>query len=330
MTAFPRIASVILAVLRLVASREELRVDIERGPVQRRNLMSKWSTGVDIAGRKQEGSGKLAGFDSRSAAGHRPKISTRWFATGVALLCGCAAESSDQLITVEIQLESLATIHTEGQALVVDPADVTIDEQGRWVVTDRGDKAIKIFAADGESSTVGSAGAGPGQFQALVSGGLFGPGNDTVFGYDLISRVISLFDLAGNFVRTVTVESRVAAPIAFLRLVDDTLLLASGWIPPDNSPAVRLFDLEGRAVGSFVQVSKILDDMPREARTSMGVIADGRDGLIFSALFGHDTILVHDVSGRLHDAGRLEAFGDVPLLRLPELVRLNRGSLRKP
>jgi hypothetical protein len=277
-----------------------------------------------------EESRMLTVFDPRSAAGRQAKVFLSLSATGVALVCGCAAEPSVQLVSVETRFEQVATIQTKGQALVVDPADVTVDSRGRWVVTDRGDKAIKIFFPGGRSVIVGGPGGGPGEFQALVAGGLLGADSDTVFGYDLITQVISLFDSAGNYVRDIALESSARAPLAFLRSVDDTLLLGSGWIPPDDSPAVHLFDLNGRAVGAFLRLNRLLDGMPPRVRTSMGVIADGRDGLIFTALFGYDTILVHDMHGRVRDTGVLEVPGDLPMLRLPERIRANQGRLRRP
>jgi hypothetical protein len=256
-----------------------------------------------------------------------------------AIACGCTIlfggscadeEVPERPVSVQTRIESVASFHTAGQALVVEPADASIDHLGRWVVADRRDKVIKVFATDGSYSIFGRSGRGPGEFQALVGAGLMDAGRDTVYGYDLITRLMVMFNSAGQFAGTYALEGPARAPIAFLRPVGDSLMLGSGWIPLDNSEAIHLYDRRGHHLRSFLRLGRLMKPMPSATRNGMGVVADAREGLIFSALMGYDTVFVHDLTGKLRGSGRLEMSGGERLLRLPERVAANGGKINRP
>jgi hypothetical protein len=209
---------------------------------------------------------------------------------------------------------------------VADPADITVYAADRWLLADRGDKVIKVLSRDGDIETIGRPGKGPGEFQALAAAGVMGA---DVFAYDLVARTLSWFDRDGDLTASLPLASSTPAPFVFWRNMDDSLFVASGWIAPGKVPTVHLFDRSGHEVRSFLRLDGLMRDLTPEAYGGMGVMADGADEMILTALFGHDTVFVHDARGRLRASGRLTADTDLPLLRLPDLVRENGGSMRR-
>lgn len=225
-------------------------------------------------------------------------------------------------------IDSVRTIALKGRKLLVDPADAAIDEDGRLVVTDRADKVLKAVSMSGDMQTFGRPGKGPGEFQSLVSGGVWNRG---VFGYDLIARSLRVYDSSATFVENIALGSDVPTPFASIRTADDSLVLATGWIPSGRNPAIRIFDRRGRQVSAMFPAWELTRDLNPRAHAAMGVVADLRSGLVFAAAFGYDTLIVYDLKGRTLATTTLRiASSQMPILRLPERVKSNNGELRRP
>lgn len=81
------------------------------------------------------------------------------------------------------------------------PSGVAVDDDGRMYVLEMGNSRVQVFDPDGEYiRTLGGPGQGPGELE-LPAGITIG--RDQVMVYDLNSRRLSLWDLAGNHVRDV-------------------------------------------------------------------------------------------------------------------------------
>jgi hypothetical protein len=261
-------------------------------------------------------------------------VSWAFRAFGPRLLCvsalvatACSERPSPEFPAVAVSLDSLRSITTRGGAFLVDPADATVDDSGRLLVTDRGDKVLKVLSFSSEPAVIGRAGKGPGEFEALVSGGIW---DGTAFGYDLIAKALHRFGSSGEFLVTTPIGAEIPTPLMFIRVSEDMRLLGTGWLPPNAGPAVHLFSRDGNTVRSFFRAGEVAAGLSPRGVAAMGVLADVREGRVFVAMFGHDTLIVFDTLGKTLAAMKLRVADPViPLLRLPERAAANDGSLRR-
>jgi len=94
-------------------------------------------------------------------------------------------------------------VDTVGTVELGDPTDVTIDSNGRIIVSDTLDDRIEIFDASGNylsSSSFGSTGTGDGQFN--FPSGVDVDSNDRIIVSDTVNINVQIFDASGNFVTT--------------------------------------------------------------------------------------------------------------------------------
>jgi hypothetical protein len=202
-------------------------------------------------------------------------------------------------------------------------------QDGRILVTDGSDRAIKVFDRDGvQSVEIGGAGAGPGQFAVLTAAGVLG---DSAFGWDMRANRLTVFAPTGRFARAFSLQGPGSPRFARVRVMDDSLLVASGWVMgAHDRPLVEVFHRDGRRVGRMVNMSEVLSPPDPHLLPHTGVFADGRDGVVFTTVLGFDTIMAHTPGGRLLGAGRVGLTGYEPVLDLRRLLRQNRGTLQRP
>jgi hypothetical protein len=94
---------------------------------------------------------------------------------------------------------------------------------GRIAVANGGSQELRFFDSIGTYlATAGRKGGGPGEFEQL--GPVFALPGDTVAGFDWSLRRISLFDPAGQFVRSFTLDFPAGAPVPLGRLADGAWL----------------------------------------------------------------------------------------------------------
>jgi hypothetical protein len=205
-----------------------------------------------------------------------------------------------------------------------------MDRLGRFVIGDLSDRSIKIYSADGRRvDTFGRSGRGPGEFQYLMDVGVVG---DRVFGYDYPSNQLAYFAEDGTLTGTVPLAREgFEKPQAYsiTAISGDRFLIATA--PQKGAQLLRITGPNGATVREF---------LPLDARWTSpqalweGVFlpdhiwhqADAFGGLIFSGMWGGESLYVHNYSGVLQGSGPVDAAE--PLVSLPELLARNNGRIR--
>lgn len=132
------------------------------------------------------------------------------------------------------------------------PSGVAVDDDGRMYVLEMGNSRVQVFGPGGEYiRTLGGPGQGPGELE-LPAG--IAIGGDRVMVYDLNSRRLSLWDLAGDHVRDVAFSARLQPGIfagsggSFVgatrrRLEDRSALIDVALFSTDGSETLRYTSL---------------------------------------------------------------------------------------
>lgn len=101
---------------------------------------------------------------------------------------------------------------------------------GRVVVADDGDAALRAFGPEGEASgSFGRPGDGPAEFRMLQAMGL--QGVDTVWAYDFVHQRFSIVGPSLTLDREITLRTPVSAGLAVGRLRNGTFLVGEAWSP---------------------------------------------------------------------------------------------------
>jgi hypothetical protein len=124
---------------------------------------------------------------------------------------------------------------------------------GRIVVANGGSQEVRYFDSTGRHlATVGRKGGGPGEFEQL--GSVMALRGDTVAAYDWSLRRVSLFDAAGRFVWSFSLEFSAGSPMPLGRFADGSWLCnrlfsfrpgASGTQVVRDTMALLVFDSAG-------------------------------------------------------------------------------------
>jgi hypothetical protein len=206
---------------------------------------------------------------------------------------------------------------------------ISLGADGRIYIGDASDKAVKVFAANGvQGEAIGTAGAGPGEFTTLLSSGILG---DSVFGWDGSANRLTVFGPDGRYARNMALHQAGSPPWARMRAMDDSLLVASGWVlRVQDRPLVEVFDRQGQRVGRMMNLSRLLSPPDPELLAHTSVFADGSEGVVFATLHGFDTIMAFTPRGRLLGAGRIGLEDHEPVLDLRRLLARSGGTLKRP
>jgi len=205
---------------------------------------------------------------------------------------------------------------------------LTAMADGRVLVGDQSDRAVKVFGRDGvQAPPIGRAGAAPGEFALLNSSGALG---DSAFGWDSRANRVTVFDPSGRYVRSFPVRQPGSPRFVRLRVMDDSLLVGSGWVMgAHDQPLVEVFDRTGRRVGRMAQMKEVFSPPDVHLLPHTAAYADGREGVVFTTIHGVDTIFAHTADGRLLGTGRVDLADHEPVLDLRRLLRRNGGSLQR-
>lgn len=248
-----------------------------------------------------------------------------------ATVSGCASRDAgaDALPQVRMEIEHLATLDRAAGPILASANSIARGSDGRIYIGDSRDQVIKVFGPDGvQQEPVGKSGPGPGEFATLLSAGLLG---DSLYGWDMRTNRLSIFNRAGEFVRAIPLRQPSSPMLSRIRVMDDSLLVASGWVlGAHDRPLVQVFDRDGHRLGQLMNLDKLLSPPDPELVQHTWAFADGSDGIVFSTIQGVDTILAFDALGRPLGAGRIGLAGREPVLNLPALIKANGGSLRRP
>lgn len=260
-------------------------------------------------------------------------MDTRWgAAASLLLLCACGTSGAEEIATgsgrYSVAVEHLSTLDVGSGAIVASANSMARSGDGRIYIGDDSDRAIKVFGADGvQERPVGGPGRGPGEFTTLLSAGVLG---DSVFGWDGVANRLTVFDTAGEPVRTVALRGPHSPLWSRIRTMDDSLLVASGWaMGAHDKPLVEVYDRTGHRVGRMMNLKRLLSPPEPELLQHTWVFADG-GGVVYSTIHGVDTIFAYTPGGRLLGTGRLGLAGYRPVLDLRQLIARSEGRLRRP
>lgn len=249
-------------------------------------------------------------------------------------LADCASRDADAALRqalppVTLTLERVGSLQTEPGPLLASANSLARGRDGRVLVGDGSDRQIKVFSSGGaQIQPIGRPGAGPGEFATLLSAGMLG---DSAFGWDVRANRLTVFDPAGRYARAVALQQPGSPRFGNIRVMDDSLLVASGWVMgAHDRPLVEVFDRTGRPVGQMANFKRVFSPPDPKLLPHVWVFADGSDGVVFSTLHGFDTIQAHSPDGRLLGAGHLGLRGHQPVLDLRRLLAQNHGDLMRP
>ena len=152
------------------------------------------------------------GTISGSVAESRLGISIR-DSSGVAVVEYDVFPSQGQVWTVD-QVPQLSL--GAGDELGIDAfgnvIGVTVIGDGQTVIADRASGELKSFESSGRHRwTSGGSGEGPGEFRNLT--GVLSFGADSIIAWDSGSSRVSVFDVLGNYVRTIVLAGSVEIPL---------------------------------------------------------------------------------------------------------------------
>lgn len=242
---------------------------------------------------------------------------------------GCSARGAAHAEgTGELAVTVLDTLRTPGGYAVGKPVWISVDRGGRAVVADQSDKSLKLFDPRGRAlSTVGRPGSGPGEFTALLGGGLLG---DSLYAYDFNQTRFTVFSPQGRYARSVLLGS-VGEPMpAAARVVDDTLVLVVGFaVGAHTRDLLRLMRPDGTQRASFFNLSRYFSPENPDLIQASSVYADGAGGTVFAGVMGLDSLYAFDYAGRKVGAGAVRV-GSAPLPSFKALIAGNRGRRLRP
>ena len=224
-----------------------------------------------------------------------------------------------------IAMETAARLREDASSLVVRPLGISVDPNGHYVIPDRSDKNIKVFAPGGDLvRIVGRAGHGPGEFTGLAAGQAYG---DSTIGYDIAGGRLTVFGPDGRYVRSLTLAGRY--PLASsVSVVDDSLFLLTAFAAGNaGRNLLTLIRPDGSRIASFFNPSNYLSNTPALLQNT-GVKADGVNGVVFAVLVGGDSVYAFDYAG--HRLGSQGVDPEQPLVTTRTLLERNGGKLRRP
>lgn len=243
------------------------------------------------------------------------------------------SESHDGLPIVanaKVWIEEIASLDDLDEPILGRPGRISVDRLGRFIIADHSDRSIKIYSADGRRvDTFGRAGGGPGEFEYLQDAGVVG---DRIFGYDAPSNRLAYFAEDGKILETVTlVRGGIEEPQAYSITALDKNRFLFATSPQKDAHLLRITGLDGAAVKAFLPLDAMWTDPPTLWN---GIFlpdhiwhqADAFDGLIFSGMWGGNTLHVFDYDGTLQGSGVVDVIE--PLISLPELLERNNGRIR--
>lgn len=232
----------------------------------------------------------------------------------------------------EVRVEEIAVLDDIDEPILGRPGRISVDGLGRFVIGDLSDRNIKIYSTDGRRvATFGTRGQGPGEFQYLMDSGVVG---NRIFGYDYPGNRLNWFADDGTVLETTPLSQGPGGlfqPYSIVAADDHRFMFAQA--PREGTNLLRISELDGAPVREF---------FPLDAKWTtpravwQGVFlpdhvwhqADALDGLIFSGMWGDDTLHVFDYNGTLLGTGPVDTTD--PLISLPELLSNNNGRIRDP
>lgn len=244
--------------------------------------------------------------------------------------CGApeVANAGERRAEYWVDVQHVSVLDVSRGAILASANSIARGRDGRLYIGDGSDRAIKVFGAGGaQERPIGVPGPGPGEFATLLSAGLLG---DSIFGWDGTSNRLTVFNPEGEDIRAVMLRQPGSPVWSRIRAMDDSLLVASGWVQGSHDqPLVEVYDRRGHVVGKMMDLSRLLSPPDPEFLQHTSVFADGSGGVVYSTIHGVDTLFAHTQNGDLLGTGRLGLTGHQPVLDLRRLLARNGGRLRQ-
>lgn len=226
----------------------------------------------------------------------------------------------------ELALEVVARLDDRGQPILARPELTSVDSRGRYFITDRSDKNVKVYDAEGRRTlTFGRAGGGPGEFQSLITAQIY---RDSLVVHDFLNPRGTVFGPDGRYARALSLVTRGMPVPRHVRVVDDSLFLLVAPVPGNaDRDLVTLVRPDGSKVSSFFNQASYFRNDPNLIQHT-GVIADAANGLVFVALVGGDSVWAFDYTGRRVATHPIDPVQ--PLVTLKTLLARNGGKPQRP
>jgi hypothetical protein len=199
---------------------------------------------------------------------------------------------------VRLIADTLVSLIDDTATVLVHAVNLSVDVDQRIIVADGSDKDIKVYDRAGRRvSTIGRAGRAQGQFVSLVSGQNYR--GDSVATFDFVQHRITIFGRDGRVGRTIPVDQNVHT----VRVADDSLFLLI-MFAGDPRALLQLDDSRGLVLARcFVRGDIYPDERLKYLST---VVADARQGRIFGAVSGDDSLFAFDYHGRQIASDRIQ------------------------
>jgi len=235
---------------------------------------------------------------------------------------GLASRADSRRDVVE---EDVVRLDDAGQPILARPERLSVQRNGRLIISDISDKDVKVYGTDGRrAATYGRPGRGPGEFAAMLTAQAYG---DSVVAYDFESSRLTVFSPDGHYARAVSLGHLPFLPWS-VRVVDDSLFLAAAAAPGSiGRPLLALLRPDGTRISTFFDPAKLIGRSPEVIQQTF-VLADGAHGVVFVGLAGADSVWAYDYHGKLLGSGPLDPVQPLPTTRA--LIEHNRGRMRRP
>ena len=187
----------------------------------------------------------------------------------------------------------------DGHPILGRPMSISESRDGVFAFADPSDNDIKLYGRDGRRlGTLGRSGQGPGEFSSLT-GAVFL--RDSLFAFDLLGQRITVFDDARSLVRNLAVPEGLDGLPAFLKSVDDSLLLTVGMaMSVSQGNMVTLLRRDRSCCTSRMLENRLRDPILIQ---SVPVMADARDGVVYGLV--DDSLFAFGYGGGRIASGKL-------------------------
>ncbi len=211
-----------------------------------------------------------------------------------------------------------------GHQIIARPTDFARLPDGRYLVVDQSEKNLKVYDRSGAlASVLGRAGGGPGEFLSLASGGWV---SGRPFGFDRASNSVKWFSSEFKYdVATMIDLHDRPQPYRVIAIPGGRFLECSFAAGIEGQRLIAVRDREGKVLSSAFPLTASIA-RPSVAQYTV-TLCDSRDGVVYGALSGGDSLYAFDLEGRLIasaplllDGRRVKSFAS--------LVDDNQGSAR--
>lgn len=211
-----------------------------------------------------------------------------------------------------------------GDQLLARPTDIARLPDGRYLVVDQSEKNLKLYDRSGVlASVLGHAGGGPGEFLSLASGGWVG---GRPFGFDRATNSVKWYSPALKYEAATAIDMQDRPqPYRVVALPGERFLECAFAMGREGQRLVALRGKDGKVVASMFPLSASIA-RPSVAQYTV-TLCDSRDGVVFAALSGGDSVHAFAEDGALLASAPLLLDGR-PVKSFASLVDANGGSPR--